>query len=384
MLQRDSRIEALLQDLEDLEQQSTSERDRLNLKINVLSDQLTDEKLVTEQLNLKLAQAPSEVYVQNLLNQLRIVKAVEYGRDASDSSDGEVGISFDSEVLVNPSSLMDQALRQKILRLESECVQLKTERQHYITSLASLQQQVLEKSEKLNVQEALIAKLEADLDHHSSLSYFPSSNISQSPSQPSSDQQVLITLQNQRDRYKSKILQLESEKHLLEQRYAELCSKNDRLSSDNIQFYKKIKFLESYNNDSKPSSSSSSSSSSSLLPLSTSSRSKPFSSSSSFVDSTSRYQTIYEESINPFLEFSINEKSSRFADLNVAEKFAYYTGHFLTANKFTRAFLFFYTVFLHLLVLGTLYSLAGFSSSSSSNHSQFPIQLPEIPSNSKY
>jgi hypothetical protein len=52
------------------------------------------------------------------------------------------------------------------------------------------------------------------------------------------------------------------------------------------------------------------------------------------------------------------EKQERYKGLNTAEKVTLHTGRFFLANKYSRTFIFFYALALHLLVFLTLYKLA--------------------------
>ncbi len=93
-----------------------------------------------------------------------------------------------------------------------------------------------------------------------------------------------------------------------------------------------------------------------------------------------KYKRMYEESVNPFVLFNrkvlylsylyspspllvfkfiiLQEKQERYKELNAAEKVTLRTGRFFLANKYSRTFIFFYALALHLLVFTTLYKLA--------------------------
>ncbi len=52
------------------------------------------------------------------------------------------------------------------------------------------------------------------------------------------------------------------------------------------------------------------------------------------------------------------ERQERLREMNAAERVALRTGRFFLANKYSRTFIFFYALALHLLVFLTLYKLA--------------------------
>jgi homeobox protein cut-like len=144
----------------------------------------------------------------------------------------------------------------------------------------------------------------------------------------------------QRDRFKARMVQLDHDNASLQRRFEKQAATVASLEAHNLELFKKIRYLESFG------------SSSSSSPLSSSSPSAL----------SKRTSDLYEQSMNPFAEFAQREKAERFRDLSIAEKFAFYIGQFLTANRFTRSFIFFYSLFLHLLVVATIYRMAFASS----------------------
>lgn len=52
------------------------------------------------------------------------------------------------------------------------------------------------------------------------------------------------------------------------------------------------------------------------------------------------------------------EKYRRYKELSAAEKVVLNSGRFFLSNKFSRIFLFFYSLLLHILVFATLYKIA--------------------------
>jgi len=114
----------------------------------------------------------------------------------------------------------------------------------------------------------------------------------------------------------------------------------ESLRADNIKLYEKIKYLQSYGI------------------LNKSRTTVDLESNKGEVDEVDmKYSKLYEDSVNPFVIFNRKEKYQRYKELNAAEKVILNSGRFLLSTKFTRTFLFFYSVLLHVLVFLTLYKL---------------------------
>merc|ERR1712137_788028 len=71
-----------------------------------------------------------------------------------------------------------------------------------------------------------------------------------------------------------------------------------------------------------------------------------------------KYKKLYEESVNPFVEFNRKERYSRYNQLNAAEKVTLTMGDFFLSSKFSRWFILVYTVILHLFIFILMYKLA--------------------------
>ncbi|KAK3784404.1 hypothetical protein RRG08_009716 [Elysia crispata] len=75
-------------------------------------------------------------------------------------------------------------------------------------------------------------------------------------------------------------------------------------------------------------------------------------------DVTSSYSSQYEERLDPFTSFSRKERQRRYLELKPYDKITLSMGRLIMGNKTARAFAFFYTLILHLLVFLVLYKLA--------------------------
>lgn len=182
--------------------------------------------------------------------------------------------------------------------------------------------------------------------------------------------------------------ELETEARKLRDQLADVQEEISSLRADNLKLYQKIRYLSSYN------------------PRQGKTAGDPED------PSELKYRNLYEDSVNPFTLFNRKvratqamnsyircgrrrrrrhaaqhasalfrshsglpgilaarggggggggneqEKQERYKGLNTAEKVTLHTGRFFLANKYSRTFIFFYALALHLLVFLTLYKLA--------------------------
>jgi homeobox protein cut-like len=169
----------------------------------------------------------------------------------------------------------------------------------------------------------------------------PTNSTLSSTAQPQ-NAQLLAIVSSQRDRFRQRIVELEEETKLLLMRVGNTQTEADNLRNDNIKLFEKIRFLQSY-------STTSSQTGKKWADL----EAQPHSD-----GVEEKYAKLYEETVNPFVLFNRKEQSRRYKDLNTAEKVVLSSGRFFLSTKYSRTFLFFYSLFLHLLVFMTLYRSA--------------------------
>lgn len=156
---------------------------------------------------------------------------------------------------------------------------------------------------------------------------------------------MLEIVRGQRDRFRERMKELQSEKNRVEELAQSYKSTVARLETDNMQLYHKIRYLQSYGGDGK----------------SAGSRVKPsFSAledgSGGASDVEARYRGMYEEKMNPFVQFNKMENQQRFTNLNPVDKILLTSAKLLLAHRITRNMAFGYMLLLHFLVVATLYS----------------------------
>ncbi|XP_074640657.1 protein CASP-like [Tubulanus polymorphus] len=142
---------------------------------------------------------------------------------------------------------------------------------------------------------------------------------------------ILPIVQSQRERFRVRAQELEAQTISQQQQVHLLQNEIDKLRSDNVKLYEKIKFLQSY-----PSSQRSAEDGSAF----------------------SQYSSRYEEKLDPFTMFSKKERQRKYMNLKPYDKITLSMGRFIMSNRVARTFVFFYTIILHCLVFLVLYKMA--------------------------
>ena len=145
---------------------------------------------------------------------------------------------------------------------------------------------------------------------------------------------LLPIVQSQRERYRVRAQELETQTVAQQQQVQLLQNEMDKLRSDNVKLYEKIKFLQSYSAKGSVGSD----------------------------DTVVRYSSQYDEKLDPFTSFSKRERMKKYMDLRPYDKITLGMGRFIMGNKIARTVVFFYTILLHILVFLVLYKLAYTSS----------------------
>ncbi|ESO97739.1 hypothetical protein LOTGIDRAFT_208887 [Lottia gigantea] len=150
-------------------------------------------------------------------------------------------------------------------------------------------------------------------------------------SNKNAENSILPIVQSQRERYRIRAQELEAQTLSQQQQVTLLQNEMDKLRSDNVKLYEKIRFLQSY----------------------------PTKTPGSMEDGTEhRYSSQYEERLDPFSTFSRKEKQRRYMNLKPYDKITLSMGQFIMGNKVARTVTFFYTLLLHSMVFLVLYKLA--------------------------
>jgi homeobox protein cut-like len=157
-------------------------------------------------------------------------------------------------------------------------------------------------------------------------------------------------LRGQRDRYRKRVVELESRVSKSSQLLQSSRTSAEQLRADNVKLYEKIKYLQSYDRR-KPSKEFAGRAPSKRSTLSINKHVDLMES-----GSMSEYKKIYEQSVNPFSQFHKREQKKRFENLHSVDKIILVGGRFFMKNRYSRAFLFFYFLFLHFILFMTMYN----------------------------
>jgi len=253
---------------------------------------------------------------------------------------------------------VEKLLKDKVRHLEAEYTRTKVALSDREQELEQLKKHATELENASAEQTKLIRRLEEDLSRGSASSSSLSSVaapafIPASPSEQAVDNllsrsgtkeegSMLQIVCSQRDRFRTRIQELETELSKVHVQLERAKAETMAMRSDNVKLFEKIKYLQSYAELSKQRS-------------------------PSDIEATgeleNRYGSLYEESVNPFNVFNKKEKDIQYSKLSPADKVTLLGSRFFLANKYTRTFLFFYSILLHLLVMFSLYRM----SSSSAN-----------------
>lgn len=154
------------------------------------------------------------------------------------------------------------------------------------------------------------------------------------------DPAMLSIIRDQRDRYRDRMKEMETERNQANENATRLKTTLKRLENDNMQLYTRIRYLESYQEQSAHKNA-----------RSTSNQQLE----EGNMATERRYKSMYDEKMNPFAQFSKAESQQRYSNLNVVDKVLLTSAQMILGHKITRTIAFVYLVALHFLVFSTLY-----------------------------
>ncbi|XP_065748660.1 protein CASP isoform X6 [Phocoena phocoena] len=335
---KEREIAQLVEDVQRLQASLTKLRENSASQISQLEQQLSAKNSTLKQLEEKLK---GQADYEEVKKELNILKSMEF---APAEGAGTQDSSRPLEVL----------LLEKNRSLQSENAALRISNSDLSGRCAELQVHVTEVMATAAEQRDLIARLEQDLStiqsiqrpdaegaaelglekipepikEATALFYGPSAPASSTLPEGQVDS-LLSIISSQRERFRTRNQELESESRLAQHTIQALQSELDSLRADNIKLFEKIKFLQSYPGRGGGSD-----------------------------DTELRYSTQYEERLDPFSSFSKRERQRKYLSLSPWDKATLSMGRLVLSNKMARTIGFFYTLFLHCLVFLVLYKLA--------------------------
>ncbi|KAF8928497.1 hypothetical protein BGZ58_009611, partial [Dissophora ornata] len=195
---------------------------------------------------------------------------------------------------------------------------------------------------------------------------------------------ILSIITSQRDRFRQRNSELEEQLRQQSEQISNLRNENSQLQRDNLKLYEKVKYMQSYRNDSSGPGvgvGGGYAAAGSAAPSAMVDYTSPFRSGvvgraagggggnhykkddgdevqMQSLDPTDRYRNMYEESMNPFEAFHKKEESRRFNSMTPADKAMLTMSRLVLTNKWTRSMLVAYTMGLHFLMVVMLYKMS--------------------------
>ncbi|KAI9274670.1 Golgi vesicle transport-related protein [Phascolomyces articulosus] len=373
--QQDAAISKLIKDIDTYKELLQNTEARLSKRIKELSNEvksLTEEK---EKLSKKLQGFDD---YDEIKRELEIMKYVEF-------STGDDEDRFDAQdVLKKDEGLresLEVSLMEKNKRLENEFTQMKVSYANIEKELTTKESTFDELKTKNTTLANLVQRLEEDLLR---LGQKPSSSdslmeeLTRTPSSTNldgnnNDKSILPIVIGQRDRFRQRNTELESQTRSLELKLQDVQGEIETLKADNLKLYERLRFVHVW----KEEQSKGVTNRSTAVNMGGSSndyRDVRRGSIKAKDDPTDKYGQLYEESMNPFVQFHRKEETRRYNALNPAEKLTFNLTRMLFSHKWSRYFLVIYSLLLHLLVVVTLYQLSLWEC----RHDHEAINLPTL------
>ncbi|XP_059828882.1 protein CASP-like isoform X7 [Hypanus sabinus] len=334
---KDREIMQLVEDVQRLQANLTKLRETSANQVSQLEQQLTAKNSTLKQLEEKLKEQSD---YEEVKKELSILKSMEF-------------VPAEGSGAQDASKTLEVLLLEKNRSLQSENATLRITNSDLSARCADLQMQYAEAVKTTAGQKELIVKLEQDLSTIQAISSlqrpdaegadignmekipepikeatalfaYPSLQVPQGQMDS-----LLSIISSQRERFRARNQELESDNHMMQQTIHALQNELDNLRADNIKLYEKIKFLQNYSGRG-----------------------------SSSDDTELRYSSQYEERLDPFASFSRKERQRRYLSLSPWDKATLSMGRIILSSKLARTIAFFYTLLLHCLVFLVLYKVA--------------------------
>ena len=353
------------------------ERKANQSKMEALEKEISTLKTNLSSLETELAASPSPALVDSMKRELRILKRLEYNADETDLQDlrdpemtggGDGGENDLESVLVA-----------KLRRVESELVKERNQRSETSAECDQLRNEVTALQKEKAESEKVISSLEQDLDMAISSSSAspskpkrkpvvnasegrpetlqsvldpdappPSGNQTAPPSAPPStegssaaekaadDHSVATIVMAQRDRLRSRCEALEAERDSFKRELQAQVDAAESLKADNTKLFEKMRYLQSYNNNS-------------------GSSGRAYARTNSRDLDLEALEQRYEASVDPFRQFGRAERQRKLKEMSPMERTVFVVAKTVLGTKEMRTFLFFYVVAMHVLVFLTTY-----------------------------
>lgn len=362
---------------ESLRQEKDSQQSKMLATIGDLESTLAATK---SQLSVVEAQLTSQSDYSEVCRELALLRSIEFPDTIEPSGRGEPegkidASHVDSHFPAPSRPPLESLLMHKNRALQNQLAELSSMNDRIQVELTRVQLCETEARQQIREQTELITLLEADLYRAqtavSRQAELPVGGIQSSglggrmlaeaigDDSPSSDflspglvdPSLLHIVEHQRDRFRARTNELEQVESNLRQQLLTLQREMQSVRSDNVKLYEKIRFLQSYSGPSSWQASlkdrTSNSSIITDLPLA--------------VDQ--KYSQAYEANLDPFNQFSRQERLRHYQILQPHEKVMLKIVRLVVGNRRARLGAFVYALALHILVFLALYNAVHFQNS---------------------
>ncbi|KAF2119918.1 CASP C terminal-domain-containing protein [Lophiotrema nucula] len=388
-LRLQSENSSLLRKLENARFEKDSERRRLETETRSLEREVSSLKSEKETLRDKVHKWSD---YDNVKQELEVLKSIEFATGDDDDEAMEIALSQNGTVSKGKGETLEQLLLARNKKLSNELTVLRVSHQDLQSRLEALQEELSNTNMELEKSKNLNETLEADLEkvQQEATSAFDPSGMSvagtytsrypqssfagarrgrSSPtssiisgfdpaSSPSNtlaairagepvggSSGILPMVTAQRDRFKKRNSELESELQKTYQTVASLRSEIGALQKDNLNLYEKTRYVSSYNRGGAETSSSA-----------YSSNPNPSTIHVGGGDTASdRYRSAYESSISPFAAFRGRESARALKRMSVFERMVFRVTRLVLATRTSRNLFAVYCLGLHIMILLMLY-----------------------------
>ncbi|KAF2437947.1 hypothetical protein P171DRAFT_399691 [Karstenula rhodostoma CBS 690.94] len=384
-LRLQSENSSLLRKLESARFEKDSDKTRLETETRSLEREIKALKSEKDALREKVQKWSD---YDNVKQELEVLKSIEFATGDDDDEATEIALSQNGGASKGKGETLEQLLLARNKKLSNELTVLRVSHQDLQSRLEALQEELSNTNMELEKSKMLNETLEADLEKVQQeasnafdpsamsvagtyTSRYPQSSFAgnrrgraSSPTSsiisgfdPASAPQttlsapgnpgILPMVTAQRDRFKKRNAELESELQKSYTTISTLRSEVAALQKDNLDLYEKTRYVSSYNRGA-----ASTATAPSHTPLYTSDNT----SSGLTMD---RYRSAYESNISPFAAFRGRESARAFRRMHVLERMVFRVTRLVLQTRTSRNLFAAYLFGLHFMVFWMLFSYAG-------------------------
>ncbi|KAJ8117168.1 hypothetical protein OPT61_g1569 [Boeremia exigua] len=382
---------SLLRKLENARFEKDSERTRLETGSRNLEREIKSLKSEKDALREKVQKWSD---YDNVKQELEVLKSIEFATGDDDDEATEVALSQNGAAGKGKGETLEQLLLARNKKISNELTVLRVSHNDLQSRLEALQEELSQTNMELEKSKALNETLEADLENvqqEASNAFDPSGRsvagtyVSRYPqssfagtrrgraTSPTSSiisgfdnsQNTLASLRAgeqvgggsgilpmvtaQRDRFKKRNSELETELQKSHSTISTLRSEIGSLQKDNLDLYEKTRYVSSYNAHNRGPATSASSYGANPNPSTVQIGD----------NATDRYRSAYESNLSPFAAFRGRESARAMKRMHVFERMILRVTKFVLATRTSRNIFAAYLMGLHFMVFWMLFSTAG-------------------------